>query len=87
MSLPSRTATGPAAHTDTTRVAAEAQVAALRRLSPVARLELAVDMSATVRALLRARLRATHPDWSEGTLDREVLRHTLPNGVLPAPLR
>lgn len=69
--------------TDTTREAAEAQARALRRLSPLARLELAVDMSATARALLRARLRQAHPEWPEGEVDRELLRHTLPNGVLP----
>lgn len=44
----------PAVMTDTTQPAAEAQASALRQLSPLAQLELAIDMSTTARALLRA---------------------------------
>ena len=44
-------------------------------------------MSLTTRALLRARLRAEHPQWPEAQVQREVLRFTLPDAVLPVPLR
>ena len=71
---------------DTTRHAAEVQARVLRQLSPLARLELAVEMSAVARALLRARLRGHHPEWSDGEVDQELLRHTIPGAVLP-PLR
>ncbi|MGE3601147.1 MAG: hypothetical protein AB7N70_37010 [Dehalococcoidia bacterium] len=72
---------------DTSRKAAEAQAQVLRRLSPRARLELAVDMSATVRALLRARLREAHPEWTAGEVDRELLRCTLAAAERPPHLR
>jgi Rv0078B-related antitoxin len=77
----------PARITDTTPEAAATQAAALRLLSPLERLELAVDMSATVRTLLRARLQVAHPQWAERDLDREVLRCTLPNNLLPPALQ
>jgi hypothetical protein len=73
--------------TDTSPAAAEAQISVLRRLSPEARLELAVDMSATARELLRARVRQEHGEWTECRVEREVLRCTLPGAVLPPPLR
>lgn len=44
------------------------QVAAWRRMTPAARVQLAWEMSETARALLRARLREEHPDWT----DREI---------------
>jgi hypothetical protein len=59
---------------DTSPAAAEAQVSALRRLPPERRLELAVDMSLTARALLGARLRTEHPEWSEPEVHRQILR-------------
>ncbi|MDZ4864516.1 MAG: hypothetical protein SGJ01_13860 [Gemmatimonadota bacterium] len=72
--------------TDTTEEAAVVQTQILRRLSPIARLDLAVEMSMTARALLRGRLRAAHPDWTEHAVDRELLRHTLPAATLPPSL-
>lgn len=72
---------------DSSAAAAELQLRILRGLSAVRRLELAVEMSLTARALLRARLRAEHPQWPEAKVEREILRLTLPNAVLPAPLR
>ena len=69
--------------TDTLPVAAIAQAEALRRLAPERRLELAIDMSLMVRALLFARLRTEHPGWSVHEVNRELLRLTLPGGVLP----
>jgi hypothetical protein len=72
---------------DTTPEAAEQQTEALRRLGAVARLNLAVDLSRTARVFLRARLRATYPEWSELELERELLRHTLPEVALPPGLR
>ena len=72
---------------DTSSKAAEAQAQVLRRLSPPARLELAVDMSTTARALLRARGREAHPEWTAREVDRELLRSTLPAADLPLSLR
>ncbi|MBA3497267.1 MAG: hypothetical protein H0T86_09190 [Gemmatimonadales bacterium] len=63
------------------------QLQAVRRLSGAARLALAVDMSATARALLQSRLRAAHPDWPERVITLHVLRHTLPHETLPPSLR
>jgi len=68
---------------DTLPEATEIQAEVLRRLSPIARLELAVEMSMTARALLRSRLPVAHPNWTEHTVDRELLRHTLPVATLP----
>jgi hypothetical protein len=70
--------------TDTSPAAAAAQAAVLRGLSPERRLELAVEMSRTARALVCARLRSEHPDWSELQMNRELLR--LAGAVLPAAL-
>jgi hypothetical protein len=68
--------------TDTSQAAAAAQADVLRHLLPERRLELAVDMSLTARALLGARLRAEHPDWSETEVHTQVLRLTLAGTVL-----
>ena len=77
----------PPVMTDTTWAAAEAQASALRQLSPLARLELAIDMSTTARALLRARLREAHPEWQQRELDRAILRYTLPDAALPPSIQ
>lgn len=68
---------------DTSPAAAGAQAGALRRLLPERRLELAVDMSLTARALLGARLRTAHPELSEPELRHQLLRLTLGGTVLP----
>jgi hypothetical protein len=62
---------------DTPFPALKLQAEALRRLSPAERLQLAFDMSLAARALLRARLREEHQDWTEPRIDQEVLRLTL----------
>jgi hypothetical protein len=69
---------------DTTPEAAEIQLRALRSIAPRDRLELAVDMSLTARAFLRARLQAEHPDWSVPELTRELLLR-LHNGIALPP--
>lgn len=71
--------------TDTSPAAAEAQAGVLRRLSPERRLDLAVDMSLTARALVGARLRLEHPDWSENVVTRQLLRLTVADADLPPP--
>lgn len=73
----------PMPKTDTSQAAAEAQLGALRRLLPERRLALAVDMSLTARALIGARLRTEHPEWSEPEMRRQLLRLTLAGTVLP----
>ena len=78
--------TGHTMKTDTSPAVAEVQASVLRRLSPLARLDLAVDMSVATRAFLRARLREAHPDWPQQTLDRAVLQHILPEGRFPPTL-
>jgi hypothetical protein len=60
---------------------------ALRRLSPAERLQLALEMTDTVRALARSRLRSEHPEWSEARLHRELLRIALLPAELPQALR
>lgn len=69
--------------TDTSPAAAAAQADALRRLPAARRLELAVDMSLMARALLAARLRTEHPEWSETEVTRQVLRLTLASAGPP----
>ena len=64
----------PAPGTDTAPSAAAIQFQVLRRLPPTRRLALAIEMSLAARALLTARLRAEHSDWSEAELRRECLR-------------
>lgn len=68
---------------DTTPAAARAQVAVLRQLLPARRLALAVDMSLTARALLVARLRAEHPQWSDARVRHHCLSLTFPELPLP----
>lgn len=66
--------TGVILHGDTSLAAARAQAEALRVLRPERRLELSVDMSLLARALVRARVRAEHPEWPETTVNRQVIR-------------
>ena len=68
---------------DTTPDAALVQLRAIQRRSPAERVELAVEMSLTVRELLRARLRAEHPGHSEAQLDRELLQLLYPGTEFP----
>ena len=73
--------------TDTTPAAADLQSRVLRGLAGPRRLALAVEMSLTAKALLVARLRTEHPEWSAAQIARESLRLTLPGAVLPPILR
>ena len=50
------------------------QAEILKTLSMGERLELARDMSELARGLLRARIRAEHPEWSESQVTREIVR-------------
>lgn len=58
----------PPQGSDTTREAAAVQREVLRRMPPLRRLELALEMSLLARSLHRARLRAAHPGWTERQL-------------------
>ncbi len=55
---------------DTSRDALRARYAALRRLSPRARLALMDDLTGFVRSLTREGIRLRHPGASEEELDR-----------------
>ena len=72
---------------DTTSNAAEIQASVLRRLSGVARIELAFEMSMTARALARARIESERPAWNASEIDREVLRLMFAPADLPVALR
>ena len=69
--------------TDTSPDAAQAQIRALRKMTGRHRLEVAVEMSLTARALVRARLLKEHPEWHEAQLRRELLRLSHPDVTLP----
>jgi len=59
----------------------------LRRLPPVERLRIAMDMTDTLRDLAMSRLRAEHPQWSDADLRKELLRIALLPTPLPEALR
>lgn len=63
----------PPRGSDTTREAAAVQREVLRRMVPLRRLELALEMSLLARSLHRARLRAAHPGWTERQLRDAML--------------
>lgn len=63
---------------DTAETAAMVQAQVLRRHPPLARLELAWEMSEAARGLLRARLQGSHQDWSAAKVDLELRRLLLP---------
>jgi hypothetical protein len=74
---------GTIPNTDTSAAAAAVQAGALRRLRPERRLELSVEMSLLARALLHARVRTEHPDWSETAVNLQILRLASADVVLP----
>jgi hypothetical protein len=51
--------------------------ALLRQKTPAQRLQIAFGLWQFVRSTLRRRLAATHPDWSEEEVCREVARRLL----------
>jgi hypothetical protein len=71
---------------DTSKAAAEAQIAVYRSLSNSARLALAFEMTDLARALAAARLRFENPQWTAARLNRELLRQSLLPASLPATL-
>jgi len=70
---------------DTSPSAAAARLRILKALPASRRFLLAFDMSLAARALLEARLRTEHPQWSEGQVRRERLRLALLGTPLPSP--
>jgi hypothetical protein len=79
---------------DTTPDAHEAQLRWLRRLTPSARVELAVAMSEDTRAVARAGIAARHPDYSSTEvafalsrllLGDDLFRRAWPDAPLLAP--
>ena len=58
---------------DTTPEAARMQADAQRRLGPARRLDIAFEMSEAVRAMVRERLHAQHPDWDEPLLHMALI--------------
>ena len=75
----------PSGMFDTSPEAARIQTQIQRGLLPADRLLIAIDMSETVRELMRARLRREHPEWDERRLAAELLRDLLPAGHPSAP--
>ena len=72
---------------DTTPEAEAVRIEVLRNLSGPQRLMIALDMSLFVRELAATRLRLEHPDWSDQTVQRELLRYAFQPGPLPEILR
>jgi hypothetical protein len=79
---------------DTTLDSQVRQVEVYRRLGPTRRASIAAQMSADVRQIARAGIRARHPDYSElevdGALRRllygdELCRRAWPGRPLPMP--
>ena len=54
---------------DTSRDAAERQLAAFRAMTPEARLRLAESMSAETRTLTRSGIQARHPEYGPAEVD------------------
>lgn len=59
---------------DTTASARDVQVEWLRRLTPAARVELAVQMSEDNRAVARAGIMARHPEYSPAEVSFALFR-------------
>jgi len=68
--------------TDTSSAAQAVQLNIHRSMSGEQRLLLAYEMCMFARELNRARLRQEHPEWSEASIAREILRLAF----LPEPL-
>lgn len=62
---------------DTTPEAARHRYAILGKLTPSQRLEMAFDLSDSLRETLLAGIRHRHPDYSPRQVRRELLRLTL----------
>jgi hypothetical protein len=62
---------------DTTPEAARVQFDVFRRMSPERRLELALEMSRSLRQLVASGVRSRHPDYTEEQVRLAVARLTL----------
>jgi hypothetical protein len=62
---------------DTTLEAARVQIEIFRRMSPGKRLELACQMSNTLRKVVASGVRGRHPDYTEDQVRLAVIRLTL----------
>ena len=54
------------------RAAHERQLAIVRAMTPIERLQRALQMNRTMRDLLAAGFRSRHPDWAEAQVRRAV---------------
>lgn len=72
---------------DTAPAAQAVQLEIHRSMSGEQKVQLAYEMSMLGREFNRARLRQEHPEWSEASSARELLRLALLPGPLPAGLR
>lgn len=52
-------------------------VEALQRMTPGQRMLRALEANETVRAMIRATLRARHPEWDEARVNKELIRRVL----------
>jgi Rv0078B-related antitoxin len=69
-------------HTDTSPAAQAVQLEILRVMSGEQRILLALEMNLFARELAKEGIRREHPDWSEASVAREMLRLAF----FPAPL-
>jgi hypothetical protein len=69
---------------DTDPAADAIQTRIYRRLTGAERLQLAVDMSRAARALCLARLRRTHPHWTDAELRLELVRYAFVSAGTPS---
>lgn len=67
---------------DTPPEIAALQLEAQRRLAPVDRLRIALEMSELVRELAMTRIRGDHPDWSDTVVRRHFLATFFPEAKL-----
>lgn len=73
--------------TETSAAAQAVQLNIHRSMSGEQRLLLAYEMSMFARELNRARLLREHPEWTEASIARELLRLAFLPAPLPAGLR
>lgn len=59
---------------DTTPEAAAVQQQILARMTTAQRLQMALELSDSIREVALAGLRCRHPDWNEEQVRRELLR-------------
>ena len=59
---------------DTSASAHQAQLDAYRRMTPEARVRIALDLSAMARRMVRDGIRARHPEYTEDQLAAETIR-------------